>query len=131
MEFRKLGSSNLRVSAVGFGGWAIGGDRNASGSMGPSDDAIAIASIRRALDFGVNWIDTAPGYGAGHSEEIVGAAIRGLSEPPMVFTKCGFVWDERYWMTNDISGASIRRELEQSLRRLGVDAIDLYQIHWV
>jgi aryl-alcohol dehydrogenase-like predicted oxidoreductase len=131
MKFRRLGSTDLKVSVVGFGGWAIGGDRNASGSMGPSDDAEALASIKRAVEMGVNWIDTAPGYGAGHSEDLIGQAIRGLSEPPMVFTKCGFVWDERYWLTNEISGASIRREAEQSLRRLGLETIDLYQIHWV
>ena len=123
--------TGLQISPVGFGGWAIGGDRNATGSLGPSDDREAVTAIRRALEFGVNWIDTAPGYGAGHSEELVGQAINGLAERPFIFTKCGFVWDARFAMVNVITAASIRYEVEQSLRRLGVEAIDLYQIHWV
>lgn len=128
---RRLGATDLEISPIGFGGWAIGGDRNATGSLGPSDDREAVAAIHRALELGVNWIDTAPGYGAGHSEELVGKAIGGSAERPFLFTKCGFVWDERFALKNVITAESIRSEVEQSLRRLNVETIDLYQIHWV
>jgi len=131
MERRRFGVTGLQISPVGFGGWAIGGDRNATGSLGPSDDREAVAAIGHALELGVNWIDTAPGYGAGHSEELVGKAIHGLAEKPYIFTKCGFVWDSRFAMVNVINAVSIRSEVEQSLRRLRIEAIDLYQIHWV
>ncbi len=135
---RQLGRTGLQITRIGFGAWEIGGDRNWTGPttpraqhIGPSDDREALAAIYRALELGVNWIDTAPGYGAGHSEELIGKAIRGLEQPPYVFTKCGFIWDERRAISNDISPGSIRWEAEQSLTRLGVEAIDLYQIHWV
>lgn len=131
MKSRRLGATGLEISLVGFGGWAIGGNRNTTGGLGAADDGEALAAIRRALDLGVNWIDTAPGYGAGHSEELVGQAIRGMHKPPLVFTKCGFTWDERLAMRNQIDPESIRREVEASLRRLGTEALDLYQIHWV
>jgi aryl-alcohol dehydrogenase-like predicted oxidoreductase len=131
METRTLGRTGLEISTVGFGAWAIGGERNATGGWGPVDDAESVAAIHAALEHGVTWIDTAPGYGSGHSEDIVGKAISGLAEPPRVFTKCGFVWDDEYNLTVDITPDSIRREADASLRRLGVEAIDLFQIHWV
>ena len=131
---RQLGRSDLHLSTVGFGAWAVGGGDWVFG-WGPQDDADSIASIRRALELGVNWIDTAAVYGLGHSEEVVRRALEGLSpaERPYIFTKCGMVWDER---TPDIAPRqvltpeSIRTECEASLRRLGVERIDLYQFHW-
>ena len=131
MEHRTLGRSGLEITAVGFGAWAIGGDRNAIGHWGPVDDDESIDAIHAALDRGVNWIDTAPGYGSGHSEEVVGRALKGLADQPLVFTKCGFVWNNRFELTVDLSPESIRAETDASLHRLGVDAIDLYQIHWL
>src|SRR5260370_5530146 len=126
---RSLGSSGLAITTVGFGAWAVGG-----GEWGPQDDAESIAAMRRALELGVNWIDTAAIYGHGHSEEVVGRLLRALPprERPLVFTKCGIVWDERNpaaearWV---LEPKSIRREAEASLRRLGVEQIDLYQFH--
>jgi aryl-alcohol dehydrogenase-like predicted oxidoreductase len=131
---RPLGNSDLQLSTVGFGAWAIGGGGWAFG-WGPQDDAASIASIRHALDCGVNWIDTAAVYGLGHSEEVVRRALDGLSpqDRPYVFTKCGMVWDERNPAAAPrqvLEPASIRAECEASLRRLGVERIDLYQIHW-
>jgi aryl-alcohol dehydrogenase-like predicted oxidoreductase len=131
MEHRTLGRTGLDISAVGFGAWAIGGDRNSVGHWGPVDDDESVAAIHAALDRGVTWIDTAPGYGSGHSEEVVGRALKGIADPPLVFTKCGFVWNDRFELTVDLSPESIRAETEGSLRRLGVDALDLYQIHWL
>jgi len=131
MNLRKLGSSGLEISPIGFGAWEIGGDRNATGNLGAADDRESIAAIHRAIDYGVNWIDTAPGYGCGHSEEVVGRAIHGMQSPPFVFTKCGFIWASDRQMINNIEPRSIRDEIESSLRRLGFGAIDLYQIHWV
>jgi aryl-alcohol dehydrogenase-like predicted oxidoreductase len=135
---RELGRTGLHITPIGFGAWEIGGDRNWTGAstpraqhIGPSDDREATAAIYRALELGVNWIDTAPGYGAGHSEALIGKAIHGLEQRPYLFTKCGFIWDERRAISNNISPESIRREVEQSLRRLDVEVIDLYQIHWV
>jgi aryl-alcohol dehydrogenase-like predicted oxidoreductase len=130
MERRRLGRTELTISAVGFGAWAIGGDANRTGSLGPADDHDSIAAIRRAIDLGVNWIDTAPGYGLGHSEEIVARAVHGMAEPPFLFTKCGFVWGEDHQVRVCLSADSIRHEVQASLRRLRVDALDLYQIHW-
>ena len=131
---RPLGSSDLHLSTVGFGAWAIGGGGWAFG-WGPQDDTASIASIRSALERGINWIDTAAVYGLGHSETVVRRALEGIALPdrPYLFTKCGMVWDE-----HDRSAAprqvlkpeSIRSECEASLRRLGVERIDLYQIHW-
>jgi len=130
METRKLGNSDMKITPVGFGAWAIGG----SGwefAWGPQDDADSIAAIHRALELGVNWIDTAAVYGMGHSEEIVASALKEWRGPrPHVFTKCVLRWDEKGKIRMDFSAASIRRECEDSLRRLQVDAIDLYQIHW-
>ena len=130
METRKLGSSDLNVTPVGIGTWAIGGGENPYG-WGPQDDKESIAAIRRGLDLGLNWIDTAAGYGHGHSEEVVGRAITGRRDEVTVATKCGILWQED---GSDIYGcmeaASIKREVDASLRRLNVDVIDLWQIHW-
>ena len=130
---RPLGTSGLEITTVGFGAWAIGGGGWAFG-WGPQDDTASLAAMRHALEQGINWIDTAAVYGLGHSEEVVGRLLRELpaSERPLVFTKCGLVWDERNRMaeaTRDLRPASIRREVEASLRRLGVERIDLYQFH--
>jgi aryl-alcohol dehydrogenase-like predicted oxidoreductase len=127
MDKRQLGNSDLQLSPIGFGAWAIGGGDWAF-SWGPQDDNDSIAAIHKAIDLGVNWIDTAAIYGLGHSEEVVGKAIKSASQKPYVFSKCSMVWDEKREITNSLK--QIRREVEESLRRLQVDAIDLYQIHW-
>jgi aryl-alcohol dehydrogenase-like predicted oxidoreductase len=115
---------------VGYGAWAIGGG-GWEFAWGPQDDADSIAAINRALELGVNWIDTAPVYGTGHSEEVVAAALKQWKgERPYVFTKCTLRWDENRKVHPDHSAASIRQECEDSLRRLQVDVIDLYQMHW-
>jgi len=129
MKTKCLGNSDLYITPIGFGAWAIGG----SGwefAWGGQDDSDSIAAIHEALDAGINWIDSAAVYGLGHSEEVVARALAGMSNPPYVFTKCSMVWDERGQIGHSLKGESIRRECEASLRRLGVDAIDLYQIHW-
>jgi aryl-alcohol dehydrogenase-like predicted oxidoreductase len=131
---RPLGSSGLQITTVGFGAWAIGGGGWAF-SWGPQDDDESIATMRRALERGVNWIDTAPVYGLGHSEEVVGKLLRGLpaSERPLIFTKCGLTWDPNNPMHQAkrvLKPETIRRECEASLRRLGIEHIDLYQFHW-
>jgi aryl-alcohol dehydrogenase-like predicted oxidoreductase len=130
METRKLGNSDIKITPVGYGAWAIGG----SGwefAWGPQDDADSIAAIHRALELGVNWIDTAAVYGMGHSEEVVACALKEWRGPrPYVFTKCVLRWDEKGKISQVFSADSIRRECEDSLRRLQVDTIDLYQIHW-
>jgi aryl-alcohol dehydrogenase-like predicted oxidoreductase len=119
------------ISSIGLGAWAIGGGDYAFG-WGPQDDAESIAAIERAVDLGINWLDTAPVYGLGRSEEVVGRALKNLgSRRPLVFTKCSLVWSEgQRDVRHNLEAASIRREVENSLRRLGVDAIDLMQIHW-
>ena len=129
MEYRRLGNSDLEISRIGFGAWASGGGGWAF-SLGPQDDAESIAAIRRAVELGINWIDTAPLYGLGHSEEVVAEAIAGLPERPYVFTKCGMPCDETGRIIHCLKRESIRRECEESLRRLRVDVLDLYQIHW-
>jgi aryl-alcohol dehydrogenase-like predicted oxidoreductase len=131
---RPLGSSGLDITPVGFGAWAIGGGGWSFG-WGPQDDTASLAAMRRALELGVNWIDTAAVYGLGHSEELVGRLLRELSgdERPFVFTKGGLVWDEQNRMVEPrrvLQPESIRTEVEASLRRLGVEQIDLYQFHW-
>ena len=129
MKTKRLGNSDLSITPVGFGAWAIGGSGWEFG-WGEQDDKQSIAGIHRALELGVNWIDTAAVYGMGHSEEVVATALRTWPGPrPYVFTKCGLHWDERGYVRRDLTAASIRRECEDSLRRLRVDAIDLYQIH--
>src|SRR5258707_9654862 len=129
MNTRQLGNSDLYITPIGFGAWAIGG----SGwefAWGAQDDRDSITAIREALDAGINWIDTAAVYGLGHSEEIVARALDGARDRPYVFTKCSMVWDESRQIGHSLKADSIRRECEASLRRLRVDAIDLYQIHW-
>src|SRR5688572_7160971 len=108
MERRPLGATGLVVSAVGFGASPIAGEGNATGNLGPADDGESIAAIHRALELGVNWIDTAPGYGCGHSEEVVGRALRGLADPPYVFTKCEFVWGADRRMRLSLEARSIK-----------------------
>ena len=127
MELTQLGASDLWLTRIGFGAWAIGGGDWAY-SWGPQDDNASIAAIHRAIDLGVNWIDTAAIYGLGHSEEVVGRAIKSSAKKPLIFTKCGMVWNDKREPIRTL--AHIRTEVEDSLRRLQVDTIDLYQIHW-
>ncbi len=129
MDTKKFGNTDMKITRIGFGAWAIGGG-NWEFAWGPQDDNEAIAAIRRAIENGMNWIDTAAVYGLGHSEELVGKAIKGLSTKPYIFTKCGLVWDDKRNVSRNLKAESIRAECEASLRRLNVDAIDLYQVHW-
>jgi aryl-alcohol dehydrogenase-like predicted oxidoreductase len=129
METRQFGQTDLRITPIGFGTWAIGGS-NWEFAWGPQDDAQSIAAIQKALDLRVNWIDTAAVYGLGHAEEVVARALEGRSIRPYVFTKCSMVWNDQRQVSRSLKAASIRREAEASLRRLQLDAIDLYQIHW-
>ena len=130
MQTRKLGYSNLQLTPIGLGTWAIGGGNNPYG-WGTQDDNDSIATIRHALDLGINWIDTAAGYGKGHSEEIVGQAIAGRRHEVILATKCGILWKEDGSnIYGHLQAESIRQEVEDSLRRLKVEVIDLYQIHW-
>jgi aryl-alcohol dehydrogenase-like predicted oxidoreductase len=131
---RPLGRTDLHITRLGFGSWAVGGGGWAFG-WGPQDDSESLASIRRALELGVNWIDTAAIYGLGHSEKVVGQLLREIpqAERPFVFTKCGLVWDASDRMREPrriLTRASIRKECDGSLRRLGIERIDLYQFHW-
>ena len=129
MQKKRLGNSDLDLTPIGVGAWAIGGGGWAFG-WGPQDDAQSIAAIHAALDGGVNWIDTAAVYGLGHSEEVVARALEGRSNRPYVFTKCERTWNEQGEIRPVLKADSVRRECEASLRRLRVDTIDLYQIHW-
>src|SRR5882762_1157734 len=129
MQTRQLGKTDLFITPLGFGSWAVGGGGWQFG-WGPQDDRESIAAINRALDLGINWIDTAAVYGRGHSEEIVSRAVEGLAERQYICKKCSIVWDEKGNISHSLKRDSIRREVENSLRRLGVEAIDLYQIHW-
>lgn len=129
METKRLGNSDLLITPVGFGSWAVGGGGWVFG-WGEQDDSQSIAAIHRALDLGMNWIDTAAVYGLGHSEEIVSKAVAGLSKQLYIFTKCSLVWDSNGAITHSLKRDSIRKEVEGSLKRLRVEAIDLYQIHW-
>jgi aryl-alcohol dehydrogenase-like predicted oxidoreductase len=129
MQTKQLGNSDLKITPLGVGAWAMGGAGWAF-AWGPQDDDDSIAAIRAALDKGVNWIDTAAVYGLGHSEEVVGRAVKGLANPPYIFTKCERIWNERGEIAKSLQADSIRRELEASLRRLQIERIDLYQIHW-
>lgn len=129
METRLLGTSDLAITPIGIGAWAIGGG-GWNGSMGPQNDSDSIPAIHAALDHGLNWIDTAALYGLGHSEEMVARAIRGRSPRPYIFTKCERVWDANREIGACLKAESVRRECEDSLRRLKIDVIDLYQIHW-
>jgi aryl-alcohol dehydrogenase-like predicted oxidoreductase len=130
METRRLGNSDLHITRAGYGAWAVGGGGWQFG-WGPQDDDDSVAAIHRSLELGVNWIDTAAVYGLGHSEEVVARALRDWKGPrPLVFTKCAMRWDESGRVTKVHSANSIRQECEDSLRRLQVNEIDLYQIHW-
>jgi aryl-alcohol dehydrogenase-like predicted oxidoreductase len=130
MKTKQLGNSDLFITPVGYGSWAIGGSGWQFG-WGKQDDNDSVAAIHRALELGVNWIDTAAVYGLGHSEEVVTRALASWPGPrPYVFTKCGLRWDAQGQTHRVLNAASIRRECEDSLRRLRVDTIDLYQIHW-
>ncbi|MGA3135013.1 MAG: aldo/keto reductase [Terracidiphilus sp.] len=126
---RTLGNSDLQLTPIGFGAWAIGGG-NWEFAWGPQDDNESIAAIHRVLDLGVNWIDTAAIYGLGHSEEVVGRALKTTKHKPLVFTKCSMRWREDRSIYRSLKADSLAEELEGSLRRLGVETIDLYQIHW-
>ena len=129
MILRRLGNSDMQITPIGLGAWAIGGGMWEF-AWGPQDDAESIAAIRAGLERGINWIDTAAVYGLGHSETVVGQAIRGLATRPYVFTKGSLVWDKSGRVSHNLEGSSIRLELESSLKRLRIDTIDLYQIHW-
>jgi aryl-alcohol dehydrogenase-like predicted oxidoreductase len=128
-EKRQLGNSDLHITPIGYGAWAIGGG-NWEFAWGAQDDDESVKTIERAIDSGINWIDTAAIYGLGHSEEIVAKALRNISSKPYVFTKCSMRWDSDGKIYRSLTAASVREELENSLRRLKIDAIDLYQIHW-
>ncbi|MBI5083726.1 MAG: aldo/keto reductase [Acidobacteria bacterium] len=129
MQPRQLGNSDLFITPLGIGAWAMGGGGWAF-SWGAQDDAESIGAIRAAVDAGMNWIDTAAVYGLGHSEEVVAKAVEGLASPPYIFTKCESCWHESGRIIRRLKRESVRRECEDSLRRLKVDVIDLYQIHW-
>ncbi len=130
MKTRKLGASDLDITRIGLGTWAMGGDEWAYG-WGPQDDAASVAAIQKAIDIGINWIDTAAVYGIGHSEEVVGRAVAGRRDKVLIATKCGRVLQGKGpTIVGRLTAKSVREELEGSLRRLGTDHIDLYQIHW-
>ncbi|HXY14819.1 MAG TPA: aldo/keto reductase [Terriglobales bacterium] len=130
MQTKQLGNSDLHITPVGFGAWAIGG-AGWQFAWGGQDDNDSIGAIHRALELGVNWIDTAPAYGLGHSEEVVARAVKGWSgSKPYIFTKCGLRWNSTGTLQNVLTRESMREEVQNSLRRLQVEVIDLYQIHW-
>ncbi|MEA2323110.1 MAG: hypothetical protein QOD81_2960 [Solirubrobacteraceae bacterium] len=129
LQTSKLGATGLEITRIGLGAWAIGGGGWEFG-WGSQDDEESVAAIQRAVDLGVNWIDTAPAYGFGRSETVVGRAIAGMTHRPYVFTKCSLVEGSGRRVEHSLEPDSILREAEASLERLGVDAIDLYQIHW-
>ena len=128
METRTLGEGGPPLTVIGFGAWAIGGPWIYG--WGKVDDAESVSAIHRALDEGVNWIDTAAAYGLGHSEEVVARALKGLAQRPFVATKCGLLPDGKGGVKNSLAPESIRAECDASLKRLQTDCIDLYQIHW-
>lgn len=128
LKTSQLGATGLEITRVGFGAWAIGG--GGERGWGPQDDEESIAAIHRAVDLGINWIDTAAAYGFGRSERVVGRALKGLSERPYVFTKASLLDDGTGHVRHSLKRDSILREAEASVRRLGIEAIDLYQIHW-
>jgi aryl-alcohol dehydrogenase-like predicted oxidoreductase len=131
VDKKTLGTTDLQLSPIGFGTWALGGGDWAFG-WGDQDDAESIAAIRRAVELGINWIDTAAAYGLGHAEEVVSRALEPISPSsrPHVFTKCSLVWDKKKRLSHSLKAESIKLEVEGSLRRLNVETIDLYQIHW-
>jgi aryl-alcohol dehydrogenase-like predicted oxidoreductase len=127
MKTKQLGKMKLELTVIGLGAWAIGGPWQFG--WGPQDDNDSISTILAAIEGGINWIDTAAIYGFGHSEEVVGKAIKELGEKPIIATKCGLVWNENRRKINCLNKESIIAECEASLKRLGIDVIDLYQIH--
>ena len=127
MRAKQLGKTELELTVIGLGAWAIGGPWQMG--WGPQDDDESVSTILAAIEGGINWIDTAAIYGCGHSEEVVGKAIKELGERPIIATKCGLVWDRQGRKTNCLKKDSIMRECEASLKRLGIDVIDLYQMH--
>ncbi len=129
LALRTLGNSDLRLTPIGFGAWAIGGG-DWKYAWGPQDDDDSIAAIHRALDLGINWIDTAAVYGLGHSEAVVARAVKSSGRRPYIFTKCSLRWREDRSIYNSLKPDSLTEEVEGSLRRLGVETIDLYQVHW-
>jgi aryl-alcohol dehydrogenase-like predicted oxidoreductase len=129
MQTKRLGNTDLHFTRIGLGTWAMGGG-GWKFSWGPQDDDASIRTIREGLDLGINWIDTAPVYGLGHCEEVVGRALKGLRGRPLIATKCERCWDDQGQIIPRLKRESIRDEVEASLRRLGIDVIDLYQIHW-
>lgn len=129
ISLRKLGNSDMQLTPIGFGAWAIGGG-DWTYAWGPQDDSESIVAIHRALDVGINWIDTAAVYGLGHSEEVVARALDGMSHKPYIFTKCSLRWRQDRTIYNSLNPTSVAEELEASLRRLNVERIDLYQVHW-
>lgn len=129
MDSRQLGNSDLHITPIGIGAWAMGGGKWEWG-WGHQDDSDSIHAIYEGLEAGMNWIDTAAAYGLGHSETVVGRALETMPGRAYVFSKCSLVWDESGKISHNLQAASLRRELEGSLKRLGVEQIDLYQIHW-
>lgn len=131
MQTVSFGKTGMEITPVGFGSWAIGGS-GWRAAWGPQDDDEAVGAIQRSVELGINWIDTAAVYGLGHSEELVARALKSVPEAdrPYVFTKCSLVWDENAGINNVLKKDSVKRECEDSLRRLQTDVIDLYQIHW-
>lgn len=126
---RKLGTTDMQITPIGFGSWALGGG-DWIYSWGPQHDQESIDAIYRAIDLGINWIDTAAGYGLGHSEEVIGKALSGMKNRPYVFTKCSLTWNDKGEIIDSLKRDSIRKECEDSLMRLKLEQIDLYQIHW-
>jgi aryl-alcohol dehydrogenase-like predicted oxidoreductase len=129
LEKRAFGKTGMEITRTGFGSWAIGGS-GWRAAWGPQDDDEAVGAIRRAVELGINWIDTAAVYGLGHSEELVARALKDVSERPHVFTKCSQVWDQNGNVSDNLKKDSVKRECDESLRRLQMEVIDLYQIHW-
>ncbi|MFO7446455.1 MAG: aldo/keto reductase [Ignavibacteriaceae bacterium] len=129
MDKRQFGITDIKITPVGFGSWAIGGG-NWQFAWGSQDDNEAIKAIEKAVDLGINWIDTAAVYGLGHSEELVGRAVKNMNTKPYIFTKCSMRWNENREIYRSLKADSVRKECEDSLKRLNVDVIDLYQIHW-
>ena len=129
MKTRQLGNSDMNITPIGVGAWAMGGAVG-DWNWGSQDDQDSINAIRHALDSGINWIDTAPAYGEGHSEEVVGKALRDLPKKPYVFTKCSLVWGPNRKERNCLKAESVRGECEDSLRRMSLETLDLVQIHW-
>ncbi len=129
MKYRTLGNSELDISVIGLGTWAIGGPDWEYG-WGSQEDRESIQTIHKAVDNGINWLDTAAVYGLGHSETVVGKALKEMSEKPYVFTKCARTWNDNREIGHNLKKESVKKECEDSLRRLGVDVIDVYQVHW-